>query len=86
MPEICRFLGIIIYIYYGDHNPPHLHAKYNETWASYDIETLALMEGRLPKRVHALVQEWMLENHEALKDVWKLAEERNPLPKLPPLE
>jgi hypothetical protein len=86
MPEICRFLGIIIYLYYDDHAPPHIHVKYNEHWASFDIQTLVLMEGRLPKRVHALVVEWMLDNQTALSLLWERALKHEPLPKLPPLE
>jgi hypothetical protein len=85
MPEICRFLGIIIYIYYADHDPPHLHAKYNEEWAKFDLQTLSLTEGKLPKRVHALVVEWMLENQDALMQLWHLAQRHEPLYKLPPL-
>ncbi len=48
MPEISRFLGIVIYMFFNDHNPPHFHVGYNEYQASVLIETFGLIEGRLP--------------------------------------
>lgn len=45
MPEISRFLGIVIYMYFNEHNPPHFHAEYNEFKASISIENLGLIEG-----------------------------------------
>lgn len=48
MPEISRFYGIIIYILYNDHNPPHFHAKYGKDKAVFSIKELKLMKGKLP--------------------------------------
>jgi len=45
MPEICRFFGIIIRMYFGDHKPPHFHAIYQESTAEYDINTLGIIRG-----------------------------------------
>ena len=74
MPEISRFLGIIIYMYFNDHDPPHFQAKYNEYRGKVTINELQLIEGKLPKRVLAIVLEWahshradLLENWESLK-------------------
>lgn len=50
MPEISRFYGIIIRMFYIDHNPPHFHVLYQENEALIDIETLEILEGSLPKR------------------------------------
>lgn len=58
MPEISRFLGIVIRMFYGDHNPPHFHAIYGDYDASFSIETLEMIEGRLPPRVKGLIIEW----------------------------
>lgn len=70
MPEISRFLGIIIYMYFNDHNPPHFHVQYNDYRAMIDIEKLALIDGNLPARVLGLVIEWA-ETHQAeLKSNW----------------
>jgi hypothetical protein len=57
MPEICRFYGIIIAMYYNEHNPPHFHAKYGEFTAEIDIRTLHVFKGELPKRAKSLVLE-----------------------------
>ena len=58
MPEICRFLGIVVRMQYGDHSPPHFHAVYGSAEAVYRIDDLTALEGRLPPRVHGLVSEW----------------------------
>lgn len=52
MPEISRFYGIVIKMYFlaNEHNPPHIHAIYNKNIAVIDIQTLEIVEGKLPKR------------------------------------
>lgn len=57
MPEISRFLGIVIAMYYKDHQPPHFHAKYGNQTGVFAIDNLKLIEGQLPKRVISLVLE-----------------------------
>lgn len=49
MPEICRFLGIVIYMLYDDHRPPHFHAEYGEYHITVNILT-GVVEGKFPKR------------------------------------
>lgn len=85
MPEICRFLGIIIVIYYNEHNPPHFHVKYNEHRATIDIRELRILEGSLPQRVLALVLEWSFLHRSELLADWELAREGKPLQKIEPL-
>lgn len=58
MPEICRFYGIVINIYYNDHGPAHFHARYGGNQAVFSIEGLTMLQGRLPPRAHGLVVEW----------------------------
>jgi hypothetical protein len=58
MPELSRFLGIVIYMYFNEHNPPHFHAEYNEYNAAISINTLGVIEGKLPSKVLSLVVEW----------------------------
>lgn len=58
MPEICRFLGIVICMYFDEHNPPHFHVIYNEHKATISILSLNTVDGRLPARVRGLVEEW----------------------------
>ena len=58
MPEICRFLGIVISMYFNEHKPPHFDVRYNEHRAVMDIRTLNVLDGMLPARVRGLVEEW----------------------------
>jgi hypothetical protein len=72
VPEISRFLGIIIRMFYNEHNPPHFHAIYNEYEAEFDINTLEIIAGDLPKRVRNLVIEWAIDHREELIADWDL--------------
>ena len=58
MPEISRFYGIVIRMFYNDHLPPHFHAEYGENEALIDINNLAVIAGKLPPRALGLVMEW----------------------------
>jgi len=70
MPEISRFLGIIISMYFDEHNPPHFHIMYNEHRASMNIETLNITAGSLPARVRGLVEEWAELHRDELLEMW----------------
>ena len=84
MPEISRFLGIVIYMYHDEHNPPHFHAKYNEYEAVVFIES-GITKGKFPKKILKTVLKWnFLHKEELLKD-WKLASQRKTLKKIKPL-
>jgi hypothetical protein len=85
LPEISRFLGIIIVIYYRDHRPPHFHAKYGSYEVIIDIET-GVVEGRFPRRALRLALEWYDMHKEELLEDWLLAEQRMPLKAIAPLE
>ena len=85
MPELCRFLGIIIAMYYRDHGPPHFHAIYGEHEVTVEIETGAV-NGRFPTRALSLVQEWRQAHQRELLEDWALAKDREPLKKIAPLE
>ena len=82
MPEIARFYGIVIKLFFGDHPPPHFHAIYGEYVGLFDIETLEMIEGDLPKRAKKLVVEWATLNKNELKKMWDIQE----FHKLPPLD
>ena len=58
MPRISYFYGISIYMYYGDHAPPHLRAIYGEHEATVAVETVEILQGRLPPRARSFVLEW----------------------------
>lgn len=86
MPEICRFLGIIIKMFYDEHNPPHFHVEYAEYRASIRINDFALLEGCLPPKIHGLVIEWASSRKDDLIKEWDLARNSKPLVKIKPLE
>lgn len=86
MPEISRFFGIIIFMYFDEHNPPHFHAKYGEERAVISIGELKLLEGRLPKRALALVLEWANEHRDELMQNWKSMQTTGEYSKIAPLE
>ncbi len=68
--KISRFLGIVIFMYFNEHNPPHFHVEYNEFRASILIDSFGLMDGGLPPRVLSLVIEWASEHQSELMDNW----------------
>ncbi len=85
MPEISRFLGIVIRMYYRDHAPPHFHAEYGDHEITVEINT-GIIEGRFPRRALTSVLEWYSLHQEELAENWELAREEQPLRKIPPLE
>jgi hypothetical protein len=86
MPEISRFFGIIITMYYNDHNPPHFHVRYGDKKAIVGIETLKVLDGAIPTRVLALVLEWVSSHRDELGANWQRAVAKEPLAAIEPLE
>ena len=85
MPTISMFFGIIIAMYYQDHVPPHIHARYGDAIATFDIETGELSEGELPKAQRRMVEAWMEIHRDELRANWKLALSREQLFRIEPL-
>lgn len=73
MPEISRFYGIVIQIYYGDHLPPHFHALYAGNMAKIEIEGLRVIDGHLPGRALGLVIEWASLHRDELRRAFEAA-------------
>jgi uncharacterized protein DUF4160 len=73
MPEICRFYGIVIQVYYGDHPPAHFRAGYGEHVAKIAIESLQIIEAFIPARALSLVGEWARLHEQELRDAFNLA-------------
>jgi hypothetical protein len=82
MPEVTRFYGIVIKVFFGDHPPPHFHAIYGEYVALVGIESLEIIEGDLPNRAQKLVLEWAALYQQDLLQMWNSQDFR----KLPPLK
>ena len=85
MPEISRFLGIIIRMYLRKHAPPHFHAEYSEYEITVDIIS-GVVTGRFPRRALNAVLDWYVLHQEELMDNWQAAIDRKPLSKIEPLE
>jgi hypothetical protein len=86
MPEISRFLGIVIKMFFDDHNPPHFHAEYGERSALIDIQHFSIFSGSLPPRVLGLVIEWATLHRQELLEDWDRAKALQELQKIAPLE
>ncbi|MDO5481252.1 MAG: DUF4160 domain-containing protein [Candidatus Saccharibacteria bacterium] len=84
MPNISMFFGIIISMYFDDHNPPHFHAEYQDYEAIFDFNG-ELIEGDFPKRQTKLVAAWATLHQDDLAANWKLAKEKQTLFKIEPL-
>lgn len=86
MPEISRFFGIVVAMYYDDHPPPHFHVRYGAHRAILEIETAAVLFGELPHRVLGMVVEWAASHRAELEAHWDRARARVPLTRIQPLE
>ena len=86
MPEISRFFGIIIRMYFNDHLPPHFHAHYGEHQIEITIETLEVLKGKLPSRALGLVLDWASLHRDELRTDWERARNEQPLEPIQPLE
>lgn len=73
MPEISRFFGIVVRMFYNDHEPPHFHVGYGEFEALIEVNTLAVYRGELPRRALALTLEWAALHRDELWQDWQLA-------------
>jgi hypothetical protein len=85
MPEISRFNGIIIAMYYDDHNPPHFHVRYGKDKASLEILTLRVLDGSLPHRILNVVIEWANQHQEELLRNWEETKNNRQPMKIAPL-
>lgn len=85
MPELARFFGIVVYMNWRDHNPPHIHALYGEHEALVSLDG-AVLAGKLPRRALSMVLEWLAIHRTELVDNWTRAQQRKPLQPIEPLE
>ena len=85
MPEISRFYGIIIRMFFNDHNPPHFHIEYQDYEAVINIKD-GTVNGNMPRRALKLVFEWLDLHKEELIENWELSHNDEPLKKIEPLK
>jgi hypothetical protein len=86
MPEISRFYGIVIKMYFNEHPPPHFHAEYGDDELLMNINTLAVISGKLPSRALGLVVEWASIHQDELTILWEKARNAESLGKIEPLK
>ncbi|MEX0811182.1 MAG: DUF4160 domain-containing protein [Chitinophagales bacterium] len=85
MPEISRFYGIVVRMFYNDHNPPHIHIEYQDYDAKVELEN-GVIKGEMPRRALKLIYEWIDLHKEELLEDWKLAMQFKQLNKIEPLK
>jgi hypothetical protein len=85
MPTISSFYGILIRMFYNDHDPPHFHALYGEFQATVAIDELRVLEGELPRRALDLVLDWAELHQDELRENWRLARAKSVPKKITPL-
>lgn len=86
VPEISRFYGIVIAMFFDDHEPPHFHVRYGGHRAIVGLDSLDVLRGQLPPRALGLVKEWAAAHREELRDDWQLARAQQPLKPIDPLQ
>ena len=85
MPEISRFYGIVIKMYFRDHSPPHIHAEYAGSEVIVDILSVSVIAGSLPSRATRMVLEWAAQHQAELVEMWRLASTMQPIGRIDPL-
>jgi len=85
MPEISRFFGIVIGVFYSDHGAAHFHAVYGEHEISVEMES-GTIHGEFPARALSLVLEWANLHKQELIENWQLARQGEPVKRIAPLE
>ena len=85
MPRISEFYGIVIAMFYNDHEPPHFHAFYAEHRAVIEIASAEVLQGALPRRALNLVSEWAALHAEELQENWRRARDHAALQQIEPL-
>ncbi|MCI5073669.1 DUF4160 domain-containing protein [Oricola sp.] len=83
MPTISIFFGIVIQMYWRDHNPPHLHAIYQGQEALFDLATGEVIGGALPRKAERIVSEWIDARRPALLDNWERGRLHQPFNQVP---
>ena len=85
MPEISRFYGIVVKMYFCDHPPPHFHAEYAGNEMIVDVQSLSVIAGALPARANKMVLEWAAQHQAELAEMWRLASTMQPIGRIDPL-
>jgi hypothetical protein len=84
MPELARFYGMVVKMYFAqkEYNPPHIHVIYGDYMSAIDIQTLDVLEGDLPEKALNLVKEWIQQHQSEILEIWSTQQFK----KIAPLE
>jgi Domain of unknown function (DUF4160) len=85
MPQICSFYGILIFMHWNDHNPPHFHAVYGDYEILIRISDLSVYAGSFPSRAFGLLMEWASQHQDELAANWANAQNKTAFKKIEPL-
>lgn len=86
MPRISSFYGIIVWMYWKDHNPPHIHATYQDFEILINLNDFSIYAGYIPSRAFGLLMEWTSLHHQELLENWELMKLSLPLKNIEPLK
>jgi hypothetical protein len=86
MPVVSRFYGIVIAMCFGDHPPPHVHARHGGSKGRIAIGTGLPLDGDLPPRTLRLIRRWCALRRPELEQNWTRVEHDLPLLPVEPLE
>ena len=86
MPEVSRFFGISVRMYFDDHNPPHFHAIYAGDEVEIGIHPITVLRGRFPRRALGMVLEWTATQQRELLDNWERLQNDQAPHKIDPLD
>ena len=86
MPEICRFFGIIIRMFFDDHEPSHIHVEYQGKRAVFDLKGNVIKGDLQSRTAIKLVREWIDLRYIELEEDWELAKAGKDLKKISPLD
>jgi hypothetical protein len=85
VPRLSEFYGIVVYMYWDDHAPPHFHALYSGEEAQVTIDGPAFLSGSLPRTALRLINEWVGLHRDELMANWERAQALQPLLPIEPL-
>jgi len=85
VPELCRFHGILIAMFFNDHSPPHFHARYSGQEVKIAIDGLSVLDGRLPGPQTSLVRQWARLHQDELRRCWEAARRHEMPERIDPL-
>ncbi len=86
MPEICRFFGIVIRMFFDEHNPPHVHVQYQGNKGVFDLGGNVTRGDLRSRTATKLVREWIDLHVSELNDDWELAQAGKEIKKIAPLD